>query len=72
LLDWPKINPQPFFTADTLVSASYRSTQNIRRFLLAQCGARFRFDRAFMQWIKDGSKKTMGDVADEWVRRNSN
>ena len=54
----------------TAVTATYRNTQNVRRFLLAQCGARFRFDRPFMQWIKDATPKTMGEIADEWLRRN--
>ena len=56
-------------TRSTPVTASYRNSQNVRRFLKSQCGADFKFDRAFMQWIKDGTDKTMGDVADEWVRR---
>ena len=25
--------------------------------------------RRFMAWIKDGAEKTMGDVAEEWLRR---
>ncbi|WP_375452792.1 DUF6434 domain-containing protein [uncultured Devosia sp.] len=54
---------------DTVVTPTYRNTQNVRRFLTAQCGEAFVFDRAFMAWIKDGSAKTMGDVADEWTRR---
>lgn len=58
-------------TRDTHVTRSYRSTQNVRRFLRSQCGAQFKFDRAFMHWIKDGTKKTMGDVAEEWLRRRS-
>ena len=29
----------------------------------------FKFDRPFMQWIKDGTPKTMGAVAEEWRRR---
>ena len=41
----------------------YRSTQNVRRFLDAECGAGFKFDRPFMQSIKDGTPKTMGAVA---------
>ena len=53
----------------TPVDATYRNTQNVRRFLKSQCGSAFRFDRPFMQWIKDGAEKTMGDVADEWLRR---
>jgi len=53
----------------TPVTRTYRSTQNVRRFLTAQCGPGFRFDRPFMAWIRDGTAKTMGDVADAWLRR---
>lgn len=56
-------------TRATQVTDAYRNTQNVRRFLRAECGAEFKFDRRFMQWIKDGTVKTMGDVADEWLRR---
>ena len=56
-------------TRATPVTPSCRSTQNVRRFLRAECGAGFKFDRPFMQWIKDGTPKTMGAVADEWRRR---
>jgi hypothetical protein len=56
-------------TRATTVTSSYRNTQNVRRFLVAQCGVDFKFDRPFMAWIKDGRPKTMGDVADEWKRR---
>ena len=59
-------------TRATPVTPSYRSTQNVRRFLHAECGAGFKFDRLFMQWIKDGTPKTMGAVADEWRRRQGN
>ncbi len=54
----------------TTVDADYRNTQNVRRFLREQCGERFRFERTFMAWIIDGTPKTMGEVADEWLRRN--
>ena len=57
-------------TRDTRVTGKYKNTQNVRRFLKTQCGQRFKFDRPFMQWIKDGTEKTMGDVADEWKRRH--
>jgi len=63
--DWHSGN----ITRATPVTASYRNTQKVRRFLVAQCGADFKFDRPFMAWIKDGKPKTMGDVADEWERR---
>jgi hypothetical protein len=54
----------------TPVTPTYRNTQNVRRFLQSECGERFRFDRSFMQWITDGTQKTMGDVADEWLRQH--
>ena len=54
----------------TPVTPTYRSTQNVRRFLAHQCGDAFKFDRPFMAWIKDGRTKSMGDVADEWLRRH--
>ncbi|WP_313518046.1 DUF6434 domain-containing protein [Pseudomonas sp.] len=57
--------------SDTPVDASYRNTQNVRRFMCVQCGADFRFDRAFMAWIRDGAAKTMGEVVDEWLRRRA-
>jgi len=65
--DWHS-NPT---TGDTPVTRSYKGTQNVRRFLTTQCGPDFKFDRGFMQWIKDGSPKTMGDVAREWMRRKA-
>nr|WP_315597831.1 DUF6434 domain-containing protein [uncultured Cupriavidus sp.] len=56
-------------TRSTPVDGAYRNTQNVRRFMLSQCGPDFAFDRPFMAWIRDGSSKTMGNVADEWQRR---
>jgi Domain of unknown function (DUF6434) len=55
----------------TLITTSYRNTQNVRRFFKAQCGAHFRFDRPFMAWLKASIGKTMGDASDEWQRRRS-
>ena len=56
-------------TRETPVTDSYKSTQNVRRFMVAQCGAAFAFDSPFMAWIKDGTPKTMGDLVDEWMKR---
>ena len=58
-------------TKNTLVTDTYRNTQNVRRFLIEACGSGFKFDREFMAWVKDGKSKTMGDVASEWLRRHS-
>ncbi|HML11741.1 MAG TPA: DUF6434 domain-containing protein [Xanthobacteraceae bacterium] len=54
----------------TLITSSYRNTQNARRFFKSQCGSHFKFDRSFMAWLKDGTPKTMGDAVKEWKRRN--
>jgi len=35
-----------------------------------ECVAGSKFGRPFMQWIKDGTSKTMAAVADEWRRRH--
>ena len=57
--DW---HSDPIFRT-TLVTPAYKNTQNVRRFLTRE------FNRAFMAWIINGEAKTMGDVADEWLRR---
>lgn len=58
-------------TRATAITRTYRNTQNARRFFKAECGEDFRFDRPFMAWLKDGAEKTMGDAADEWLRRKT-
>jgi len=56
-------------TRKTRVTSTYKTTQNVRRFMKDQCGKDFTFSREFMAWVKDGTAKTMGQVADEWVRQ---
>ena len=55
----------------TSITPTYRNTQNVRRFFKAQCGDDFKFDRPFMAWLKAGAGRTMGEAADEWLRRKS-
>jgi len=38
--------------------------------MLEHCGPGFKFDRPFMAWIRNDRPKTLGDVVDEWLRRN--
>lgn len=52
----------------TKIDGAYKNTQNVRRFLMAECGDTFSFDRSFMAWIKSGVPRNMGEVADEWTR----
>lgn len=58
-------------TRDTPVCKHYKNTQNVRRFMLKHCGANFKFDRNFMAWIRNDVTKTLGDVVDEWLRRQA-
>ena len=55
----------------TPITPSYRNTQDVRRFFKAECGEDFKFNRSFMLWMADSVGKTMGDAADEWLRRNA-
>jgi Domain of unknown function (DUF6434) len=69
------LNPFDWHSApirrSTPVTTSYRNTQNVRRFFKAVCGDHFRFDRSFMAWMKNGKPKTMGEAAEEWLRREA-
>jgi pimeloyl-ACP methyl ester carboxylesterase len=53
----------------TNVDKNYKNTQNVRRFMIKECGDDFRFNREFMAWIRNDVPKTLGDVVDEWKRR---
>lgn len=57
-------------TRNTVVDLHYKNTQNVRRFMMKECGDAFRFDREFMAWIRNGEPKTLGDVVNEWKRRS--
>ncbi|KAF2407597.1 DUF6434 domain-containing protein [Pseudomonas antarctica] len=57
-------------TRATPVTPHYKNTQNVRRFMLKHCGPAFTFDRPFMAWIRNDIPKTLGDMVDEWQRRN--
>jgi hypothetical protein len=59
-------------TRATPMTATYRNTQNVRRFFRSECGPNFKFDRPFMAWLKRraGTKATMGAAVDEWKKRN--
>lgn len=56
-------------TRSALITPTYRNTRNVRRFFRAECGDTFKMNRSFMAWLKAASGCTMGDAADEWLRR---
>lgn len=64
-IDWHSA----LLTRHTVIDKEYKNTQNVRRFMLKECGEDFRFDREFMAWIRNDVAKSLGDVVDEWKRR---
>lgn len=66
-IDWHS----SLLTRSTAVDTNYKNTQNVRRFMMDECGQDFRFNREFMAWIRNDIPKNLGDVADEWKRRHS-
>lgn len=56
-------------TRDTPVTDEFQFSKNVRLFLEAECGPTFKAGRPFMAWVRDGRKKSMGQVADEWKRQ---
>jgi len=66
-IDWHS----SLLTSNTSIDKNYKNTQNVRRFMIKECGEDFRFDREFMMWIRNDDPKTLGDVVNEWKRRHS-
>lgn len=68
-------DPRPFdwhyspLNDHTVIDASYRNTQNVRRYFVSRLGQDFRLDRSFMAWLKANSGSTLGDAVQEWQRR---
>ncbi|QEW31674.1 hypothetical protein D0N50_08280 [Erwinia billingiae] len=56
-------------TRSTIADKNHKNTQNVRRFMIKECGENFRFNREFMIWISNATPKNLGDVVDEWKRR---
>ena len=44
---------------DTIITDSYKNTQNVRRFFLKEIGNHFSFNITFMSWFKENAGKTL-------------
>ena len=62
--DWAKA----YITPETVITDSYRNGPNVRAFFVSQIGPRFRFNIAFMEWMRGNCGKTMGDAVASWRR----
>ena len=56
---------------ETVITDSYRNTQNVRRFFKAQVGAHFKFSIAFMAWMKAATGKTLAEAVAEFRRQEA-
>lgn len=46
----------------TVITDSYRNSQNVRRYFKSRLGTRFTFNIAFMEWMRANTGKTLGDA----------
>ncbi len=53
-------------TLHTIITDSYRNTQNVRRFFTEHCGNRFHFNIPFMEWMKKNIGKQLKYAVTEW------
>ncbi|MEM8693514.1 MAG: DUF6434 domain-containing protein [Pseudomonadota bacterium] len=53
---------------ETLITDSYRNSQNVRRFFKSQVGNSFSFNTTFMAWMKENVGKTLADAVAEYER----
>ena len=60
--DWSRAQ----LTPQTVITDSYRNTQNVRRFFQGHCGAGFTFSIAFMEWMRENVGKTLLDACDAY------
>lgn len=62
--DW---HTQPL-SGSTVITDSYKNTQNVRAFFTQAIGKRFSFNVPFMNWMKENRGKTLHDAVQEWER----
>jgi len=51
---------------ETLITDSYKNSENVRQFFEKEIGSQFKFNIAFMRWMKSSSGKTLSDAVDAW------
>lgn len=66
-IDWHTAELGP----DTVITVSYKNTQNVRRFFKSQLGPDFKFNIVFMAWIKANVGATLADAVAEYNRMNA-
>ena len=49
-------------TPETIITDSYKNTQNVRRFFKSQLGDGFKFNIQFMEWMRENTGATLTDA----------
>lgn len=57
-------------TPSTIITDSYKNSENVRAFFLSEIGSHFSFNVKFMNWMKQATGKTLQDAVDEWKKIN--
>ena len=60
--DWHKEPLSP----ETIITDSYKNSQNVRRFFTSQVGSGFKFNIEFMAWMRANVGNTLGDAVVEY------
>ncbi|MEM6889367.1 MAG: DUF6434 domain-containing protein [Pseudomonadota bacterium] len=53
-------------TPDTIITDSYRNSQNVRRFFKAHADESFKFNIALMNWMRDNTGRTLADAIEAY------
>ncbi|MEQ8676033.1 MAG: DUF6434 domain-containing protein [Aggregatilineales bacterium] len=53
-------------SAETIITDSYKNTQNVRRFMTMHIGKHFKFNIDFMAWMRANAGKTLGEAVIQW------
>lgn len=55
-----------FLSLDTVITDTYKNTEHVRLFFTQQLGKPFRFNTAFMRWMKGHAGATLHDALAAW------
>ncbi len=61
----------------TVITDSYKNTENVRAFFTKQIGSNFSFNVKFMKWMKENEGKNLNDALEHWkqlkeIRKDKN
>lgn len=58
-------------TLKSIITDSYKNTENVREFFIKQIGRKFKFNVKFMDWMKSAEGKTLKDAVKKWLEISS-